>query len=162
MTQCRQFCFQIADLPAEGIQASGEVPCIDLGVTDEDRVTFPFPLRYDLQIVPINDRVLVRGNLETTVRMSCDRCLTPTDMRLQTADVCHYIEDPEVVTVDLTEALREDILLPLSQFCLCREDCRGLCPQCGRNLNEGNCSCTLVNEEAGLWNQLDVLNLSDD
>ena len=43
--------------------------------------------------------------------------------------------------LDLTEALREQILLALPMQPLCRADCQGLCVQCGKNLNEGTCDC---------------------
>jgi uncharacterized protein len=41
----------------------------------------------------------------------------------------------------LEEALREQVLLALPLKAVCREDCKGLCPHCGKNLNEGQCSC---------------------
>jgi uncharacterized protein len=43
--------------------------------------------------------------------------------------------------LDLTEVAREQILLNLPETVLCREDCRGICPTCGKDLNEGDCSC---------------------
>jgi uncharacterized protein len=42
----------------------------------------------------------------------------------------------------LEDAVREQVLLALPLKMICREDCKGLCPQCGKNLNEGDCSCT--------------------
>jgi uncharacterized protein len=41
----------------------------------------------------------------------------------------------------LEDAVREQVLLALPLKLICREDCKGLCPQCGKNLNEGACSC---------------------
>jgi uncharacterized protein len=43
--------------------------------------------------------------------------------------------------VDLTEAIRQNVLLALPMVTLCREDCKGLCPQCGHDLNLGPCEC---------------------
>ena len=43
--------------------------------------------------------------------------------------------------VELDELLREDVLLDLPGKFLCREDCKGLCPRCGKNLNQGDCGC---------------------
>ena len=43
--------------------------------------------------------------------------------------------------LDLREALREELLLAVAQFVECRPDCRGLCPECGANLNAGPCGC---------------------
>jgi len=47
----------------------------------------------------------------------------------------------------LEEAVREQVLLALPLKMICREDCKGLCPQCGQNLNEGPCSCTAPNHD---------------
>ena len=57
--------------------------------------------------------------------------------------------DPETVDeegysgkeIDLQPAVREQILLSVPPPPLCREDCKGLCPQCGKDLNEGECGC---------------------
>ena len=53
-----------------------------------------------------------------------------------------YIEAPDF-TVDLDAPVTADILLDLPSKHLCREDCKGLCPKCGKNLNEGECGCDL-------------------
>ncbi len=51
-----------------------------------------------------------------------------------------YIETPDY-TLELDEVVISDILLNLPSKMLCREDCRGLCPKCGKNLNNGDCGC---------------------
>ncbi len=48
----------------------------------------------------------------------------------------------EQETLNLDSLVLDDLLLELPYKSLCREDCRGLCPQCGKNLNEGLCGCT--------------------
>jgi uncharacterized protein len=52
--------------------------------------------------------------------------------------------------IDLKELLREQFYLALPMKPLCREDCHGLCPQCGTNLNTGTCACTPVWEDPRL------------
>ena len=51
-----------------------------------------------------------------------------------------YIETPDF-TIELDEVVISDILLSLPQKFLCSDDCRGLCPKCGKNLNLGDCGC---------------------
>lgn len=82
----------------------------------------------------------------------CDRCAEKIDRRyrysfshvlvksLEDRDEDRYVEVKDD-TLDLDELMREDILLELPTKFLCREDCRGLCPTCGKNLNEGPCGC---------------------
>ena len=51
-----------------------------------------------------------------------------------------YIEAPDY-KLDTDALLRDDILLELPSKFLCKESCKGLCPKCGKNLNEGPCNC---------------------
>lgn len=87
----------------------------------------------------------------------CDRCTSQIRKRFtyrfshtlvealsneQDADDDQYIVLEEDGTLDLDRLLTEDILLALPTKFLCREDCRGLCPICGKNLNDGPCGCS--------------------
>ena len=90
----------------------------------------------------------------------CDRCAAETrrDMLvpLEHVLVTHLDEEDtgefivvEGMRLDLTALVREDLLLALPAKFLCREDCKGLCPVCGANLNEKDCGCDLKNLNAG-------------
>lgn len=100
--------------------------------------------------------LLVRGRLEGEVEIDCRRCLEP---------VIHVVDDEvefifragiDQVTaereevyllpegereIDLEDAVREHLLLSIPRFVVCRAECRGFCPRCGINLNEGTCTC---------------------
>ncbi len=89
------------------------------------------------------------------VAMECRRCLTdvteevndelhavfaPTgDTEVDDPDVFDF--DPQARELDLRPAVRESWLLAVPAFAECREDCKGLCPTCGADLNEGECGC---------------------
>ncbi len=88
-----------------------------------------------------------------TVTMPCDRCCE-TVVREMEKEFFHILvpslsdeqdDDAYVVVpeerLDLDELLREDILLDMPSKFLCSPDCRGICPKCGKNLNEGPCGC---------------------
>ena len=85
---------------------------------------------------------VVRGRIECRKNFICDRCLTQA-----TADQVHEFEEEfdkaEAVDdlIDVTEFLRDELLAGQPMKNLCREDCKGLCPVCGANLNEGECGC---------------------
>ncbi|MGI5856558.1 MAG: YceD family protein [Candidatus Merdivicinus sp.] len=83
--------------------------------------------------------------------LACDRCLKPFQQE-KTLNFEHILvqklnsaNDDYLVcadgVLDLEELVRTDVLLELPTKVLCSEDCRGLCSQCGKNLNEGSCTC---------------------
>jgi uncharacterized protein len=114
------------------------------------------PLEVELAARSVGEGVFVRGRLRTTVRLACRRCLTSVDSVLD-EEVDFFFEplteedegaEGEVYPLpargdelDLAEAVREQLLLRAPEFALCSEECRGLCPQCGTDLNTGECEC---------------------
>lgn len=94
--------------------------------------------------------LVVQGTIRTSGTYSCSRCLTQVSVqRDETLSESFGMEDdlPEDVWpyngeyIDLTEAVRETLILSEPMRVLCRPNCKGLCPQCGADLNEGPCSC---------------------
>lgn len=100
------------------------------------------------------NHLLVEGTIRTSGMYPCSRCLTPVSVdRNETLSEVYGTEAelPEDVLpyngeyIDLTETIRETLILSEPMRVLCRPDCKGLCPQCGANLNEGPCSCPTDN-----------------
>ncbi len=128
---------------------------------DEDRVRLSGPVEGTVRLHRTNQGILVDGTATTPVELQCDRCLEPFAMTVTfplreqfypTIDVNTGVplpqESDELVfpidqnhLLDLREAIRQNLLLTLPMQAVCREDCAGLCPQCGQNLNEGRCDC---------------------
>jgi len=125
--------------------------------------------------------ILVKGTLHTEVEVTCSRCLSlfscPLAVNIEdeyfpTTDVfsgaslplpdepgCFTIDEHHVL--DLAEAIRQYALLAIPMKTLCRQDCAGLCPSCGHNLNEGACNC-LPQETEPRWSELSKLASSSD
>ena len=110
----------------------------------------------------IDDDVYLKGTVMTDVVASCSRCLDtllyPIDSRLKShfapsddrftsvRDVELHASDIDAEVyenqqIDLTQSIRDSILLAVPVICLCKEDCKGICSQCGKNLNQGLCKC---------------------
>lgn len=101
------------------------------------------------------ERFYFSGHMSGEVTEECRRCLAPTrasvdeELHLLFADASDeesdesdvYMLEPRATTVDLRPALREQWLLAVPGFALCRENCKGLCPRCGTDLNQGPCNC---------------------
>ena len=126
---------------------------IDLSKIDIDGV-FPFTSPVSVTATARNRASLVTLMLLCSYdyTRSCDRCgevFTVREEKTFTHKLAQtlmdegnddYIETPDF-TVELDETVISDILLNLPSKNLCKEDCKGLCPQCGKNLNSGACGC---------------------
>ncbi len=106
--------------------------------------------------------IRLRGKLETELQVACARCLESVELPVERSfdllyrplgtDAGHKelsVTDAEAEIgyyqgegLLLEDALREQVLLAVPLKTICREDCKGLCPHCGKNLNEGACSCS--------------------
>lgn len=142
----------------QGHLLAGSLPPAIFGL-DEDHLSFPNPLAYELRISRTGDDLLLRGQSRTTARCRCDRCLQYFDLELRCEDLCRVYQNVTEEGLDVTEDLREDVLILLPQKFLCQAACRGLCRICGQNLNVRACACTPPPAVAGQWDQLDELKL---
>ena len=101
-------------------------------------------------------RFYFSGRMEGHIQLPCRLCLEEVDVEVD--EDIHFLlagigaeeaDDPEVflydpngISIDLRPAVRETWLLSAPQFVQCSEDCKGLCPNCGTNLNESTCNCS--------------------
>ncbi len=136
----------------------------------EHDFTLPDGLDYDLMLTNAGEGILATGIVRGHVVGTCDRCLERAEFDLA-AEVDEYYlfhapsqtdslgEDEDDVdfslvgddhTIDLTEALVSAVLMDTPFVVLCREDCKGLCPICGENLNERDCGHAAQIEEERL------------
>lgn len=95
-----------------------------------------------------------RATISTTLACECRRCLAPVRRPIQAKVDALFSEDPDALDdpavyaiphrakeIDLRPAVREELILAVPEWVACREDCRGLCPRCGADLNAGPCGC---------------------
>jgi len=127
---------------------------------DEYRVSAPVEVSLDIQKLG-GDAFGVTGRVSTTLQVECSRCIEPFDVPLDASFDLRYVphvenagegerevgEDDLAVAyyregmLDLIDLLREQFVLALPMKPLCTVTCRGLCPNCGTNLNTTQCDC---------------------
>lgn len=151
------FIIEISKLNPDGEWFEGEEPVASLGLEDP-KVRLEQPIRYRMWAQPVSGRLVVKGEWSVPVDLECGRC---ADFFSTSLGDSSFLRDYEisggVETVDVTPDIREDVLLAMPAYPVCREACRGLCPQCGTNLNGGSCSCV---PPGGMhWGGLDGLKL---
>jgi len=141
----------------------------DVGVEDDSyEIVVPVELEFDIH--KDKDKFRLAGRVRTELELTCSRCAEPYrfpvdatfDQRYLPASTAATASDNEVAEddletsyydddqIDLNELMREQFYLALPMKPLCREDCRGLCAQCGTNLNTGTCDCAPVWEDPRL------------
>ena len=128
----------------------------------------------DVRATHTNPGAFLEGDARATVAQQCSRCLVPIDSPVE----AHFAEQyyarlnvdsgqqmPEAprdakmighdFRIDLTPLIREEVILATPQAPLCRPDCKGLCPQCGLDLNEKPHEHEMESEER--WSELSKL-----
>jgi uncharacterized protein len=121
---------------------------------------FSEPVDIKLRIISAEKQYIIRGQITTTASAQCVKCLT--QFKLTVAEevgwAVQIVDDPKIITreeesedfwfiekgcveLNIADRVRETVLIGLLQDPVCREDCRGLCAQCGANLNRDPCGC---------------------
>lgn len=133
----------------------------DLGTSRDIELDYPsIRISEDVTLTPLqggfratrtSNGIYLQGNLTGGMEAACTRCLTAFAMPLQLEldDLFHYhaypppgeYAIPDTGILDLAPLVRELTLLAIPMQVYCRQECRGLCPHCGQNLNEDPCDC---------------------
>ncbi len=152
------------------LKVSGEIAADD-PIWQGTGLELALPLGVELRAEGSATRgVWVHGSCSGRARGSCRRCLESLELAIaedigilfdpKTAegegDLTVYALDPDADELDLRGPLRELLQLAVPAYPLCREDCAGICPECGANLNEVSCGCE-VHETDPRWGPLNKL-----
>lgn len=145
---------------------------IDISGVETD-VELDQPVSVRGTVTNTGDGFLVQGEVTFTYRTNCNRCLDPISGSSNVSITEQFVSYSPVESdesfyyfqgdlIDLSDCLREQVLLSLPMKFTCKNDCKGLCVQCGQNLNLQDCSChnddynpqfaklkTLLNQEGG-------------
>jgi len=139
----------------------GEMDTTRFPKTDDTEFTLLTPVRYELSVKKFDDTVSIEGPVTVEASLACSRCLedynlsmslqmaiklTPkstlpegAEMELRNDDLdVYYYEGDEI---DLDPFIYEEVMLNIPVRPLCSEECKGICPTCGRNRNTEPCDC---------------------
>lgn len=151
--------FDIRDLRQGPVATTGAIPAAD-PLFEGLRVSLTEPLQVSgsLETTGRGD-FFWRGQLSGKTSVACRRCLKEFVQPLGATVDALFSANPDlqddpsvypllepVTHVDVTGAVREELALTAVAYPLCRENCAGLCPRCGADLNQGPCGCTGAKE----------------
>lgn len=159
----------ISDIPEEGLTIQYEEDPLSLqeGVNVDEKISV------SLKVFRLEETVSISGEIKVTLGFECSRCLKEFSHPLSSSIRIDYMPMKEMGKekeyelksddldksfykgdkIDMTELVKEQILLILPMQPLCSSECKGLCPVCGKDLNEGHCTC----ERKGIDQRLAIL-----
>lgn len=124
-------------IPSEGLQ---ERISYNPEILDVDRVDVhpknPFEVTASINVV--DSQLVVQAKISCCLQMICGRCLEEFTQTVSPKVLFSYTVGPTDV-VDITDDVRQELVLTYPIIPICREDCKGLCQSCGQNLNQVTC-----------------------
>ena len=127
---------------------------VALPPSENDSFSLKNPVCFEGYAQNISRTIELIGKASATVILTCDRCTESFDAtidfeideRLKKEDLFSENDDPDIITfsgtsVDFDEIIYTNLYMNLPSKNLCNDNCKGLCPVCGKNLNLGDCGC---------------------
>ena len=122
-----------------------------------DERRFNKPVYVEVTLEKSRRQIFLKANVYTVGRFQCDRCVEDFDLVLENSYRMYYVYSeeeskkyepdevmvitPETNEIDISDDVRQMVLLSVPMKLLCYEECLGLCPRCGKNLNFEVCTC---------------------
>ena len=155
----------IAAGPGHSQETGFDIPALRL---DDD--LYVDYVKGPLRLSRNKEGILVQGKLEVGIESECSRCLDPVSQPINveieelysypiTVGVEFFVNEDGIL--DLAPLLRAEVLIGTARGVLCRDDCQGLCRECGANLNHGACVCDLDDIDPRLAGLQALLNKSE-
>jgi uncharacterized protein len=176
----------LSQIPDEGMtlvyeKEAGLFPALR-EIIEAGEVAFKGPLKFELMVRSERDMIRIDGHIQAILVLLCSRCLESFESRIEQPFTLRFARqvsrdmrmvrgaEVELTTdqiglsffegeeIDLREALQEQVIMTLPYKPLCRAECKGLCPNCGLDLNRESCQCR-KKTKGGPFDQLKSLKL---
>lgn len=133
----------VNQIPLEGLTLEEAIDPCSLEM-DTELVKCSGLIKARADIGRITNAVTADVELKADMRITCSRCLEEAPVTYRRQLKLSYPVDPLEPEINMDKDIREYIMLEYPIKTLCKSDCKGLCPRCGKNLNEGGCSCAIT------------------
>lgn len=110
---------------------------------DMDKIKFTEPVNVALNAYRISSTVTVDMKLSGRFKSACDRCLEEIEFGVNRQSRLNYNVKSSQDVLELDADIRQELILDYPVKFLCKPTCRGICKNCGKNLNQGDCGCNL-------------------
>ncbi|OGX35536.1 MAG: hypothetical protein A3C36_05530 [Omnitrophica WOR_2 bacterium RIFCSPHIGHO2_02_FULL_52_10] len=127
----------------EGMKLEQTLPADAIGLSGADDVRLIAPIDIKTEVFKGEDEMIAKVAAVSRYESFCGRCLETVKRDWSTAFTLAFDIDGTTDFIEIDEDIRQELILNLPFRILCREDCRGLCVECGANLNDERCACAV-------------------
>lgn len=148
----------LAQLAKGPVELDDELDAKVFDFAGDEILKAPNPLKFKLKATLTASGVLVQGVASTIIEGTCGRCLELVKSEID-CEYTLYFDDLSKEELDITQDIREELMLKFPMSLYCSKDCKGICPFCQVNLNKTQCKCNKKDEQKmpSVWDKLDEL-----
>ena len=130
----------VRDIPANGLDIDQSIPKEDIGLSCEE-ADIRSLLNVKARLEKVNNFIIANTRVQAQFGYMCARCLEELLSTQEFTYKFNFEINPQNEYIDLGEEIRQEIIMANPLKVLCSKDCKGICPQCGANLNLKQCPC---------------------
>jgi len=130
----------VRDIPSEGLDIDQSIPKEGIGLSSEE-VDIRSLLNVKAHLQKMNNTVIADAHIKAEFGYMCARCLEELHSTEERSYKFDFELNPESEYIDLGEEIRQEMIMANPARVLCSNDCKGICPKCGANLNVEKCKC---------------------
>ncbi|MBF0572066.1 MAG: DUF177 domain-containing protein [Candidatus Omnitrophica bacterium] len=131
----------VRDIPSNGLDIDQSIPKEGIGLSSEE-ADIRSLLNVKARLEKINNVIIADTHIKAEFGYMCARCLQELHSTEERSYKFNFDIDPNTEYIDLGEEIRQEIIMANPARILCNNDCKGICPKCGVNLNTEKCKCT--------------------
>jgi len=129
----------IQKIHSAGMELDESLPAQWTGHTQKDSIRFVAPVAIKAKITRVDDELLAKIHAVSRYETMCDRCLESIERDWTTSFMLNFEIEKRMEFIEIDEDIRQEMILNLPSRILCQDNCRGLCIDCGVNLNKQEC-----------------------
>jgi uncharacterized protein len=138
----------VHEIPPHGLELEESESAKALDIERGD-IEFTKDINIKAKVKREYDSIRIHLDIDSEISFECARCLEEETQALEKhVDIIKDVKEEKVI--DLTQIAREEIIFSYPEKLLCSQDCKGLCPRCGRNRNVHTCRCERIDGSLGI------------
>jgi len=130
----------VRDVHSNGLDIDQSIPKEDIGLSSQE-IDVKSLLNVKAHLEKVDHVIIADVDVKAEFGYTCSRCLEELYSSKEFTYKFDFEIDPTIEYIDLGEEIRQEMILANPAKVLCSKDCKGICPQCGMNLNKEQCKC---------------------